>query len=378
MKSLLISSQYFPPQCGGISSYMSAVADALGPDRVCCLTGVRPDGSSNGERRVYRRPRAFSSGRLGQAVGFAAAMSEIAVRERPRVVQLASLYEAVYGLLARRWLGLPLAVYAHGNEVMANAESAYEPHRTVLRKADLVIANSRFTADLVQSRAGVHADRVHIVHPICDLDQFRPVPPNPQRRRALLGDRQHARVLLTVGHLTDRKGQDLVIRALPQILKDAPDVVYLIVGDGPNRGDLERLANDVGVRGNVQFAGELPTEFLADAYAQCDVFVMPSRVIPEQCQVEGFGIVYLEAAACGKPVVGGKSGGVGDAVADGKTGILVSPDDPRELAAALSRLLTDGELAQSMGRRGRDRVLESFTPKHLGDRIQGLIDAVVA
>jgi len=150
-----------------------------------------------------------------------------------------------------------------------------------------------------------------------------------------------------------RKGQDMVIRALPLVRAKFPTVRYMIVGQGPERLRLEKLAEQVGVRDCVTFAGPADDDELPKHYNDCDVFVMPSRDIPAEASVEAFGIVYLEANACGKPVIGGRSGGAEEAVIDGVTGLLVDPWNIEELAEAINRLLSDGYFARELGENGR-------------------------
>jgi len=192
-----------------------------------------------------------------------------------------------------------------------------------------------------------------------------------------LGTRDRGRIILTVGGLVARKGHDMVIRALPRLRQTVPDVMYLIVGDGPYRTQLETLAVALGVQDHVIFVGKVPGEYLPDIYALSDVFVMPSREQLNVCDVEGFGIVFLEANACGKPVVGGRSGGIPDAIIDGVTGLLVNPHDPEDIANALARLLTDGDLAVRIGRQGRLRVASDFNWARLGRRVRGILDSIL-
>lgn len=378
MKSVLISCDYFPPQIGGISYFIAAVASALGPDRVCCLTAVRENGAARHDRRgprVYRRPLAFARAKPIQAVGWGATIAEIMARERPQVVQLATAYEGYLGLWLRRRFRLPFVVYAHGNEILDVMQGGSDKPRLALRQADRVLANSRHTAHLVQ-QVGTHPDRIEIVHPGCDANRFRPRPPRMDLRRRLLGAHDHDRVILTVGNLVARKGHDTVIRALPSLCARIPDVTYLVVGDGPCRAQLETLAVATHVRNRVIFAGRVSDEDLPDIYALSDVFVMPSREQLEACDIEGFGLVFLEANACGKPVVGGRSGGVPEAVADGVTGLLVNPEDPEDVANALARLLSDRELATRLGQQGRARVVREFDWTRIGVRVQGILDSV--
>ena len=378
MKSLLISSMYFPPHTGGISHFVGSIASVLGPDRVCCLTGVPGSPGAVETRlgpRVYRRPAAFEGAKYRQGLVWGAAIAQIMLRERPVAIQLGLVSDGSMGLWLRRWLRLPFVVYAYGNEILTAMQSAWQKPRLALQHADRVLAISRFTADLVR-RAGVSPERIALVHPGCDVDRFRPRPARMDLRHALLGPRDRDRVLLTVGGLVARKGQDMVIRALPRLRQSIPDVTYLIVGDGPYRAQLEALAMSVGVRDHVVFAGMVSAEDLPDVYALSDVYVMPSREQLESCDVEGFGLVFLEANACGKAVVGGRSGGIPDAVEDGVSGLLVDPHDPEDIANALRRILSDGDMALRLGEQGRLRVVREFEWKRIGDQVQGILDSI--
>jgi phosphatidylinositol alpha-1,6-mannosyltransferase len=147
---------------------------------------------------------------------------------------------------------------------------------------------------------------------------------------------------------------------LAALVQAGLDVGYVVVGTGPDRDRLERLAASLGVLERVRFAGFVPDDLLPSYYHGCDLFALISRHAPGRAAVEGFGIVFLEAGACGRPVLGGRSGGVADAVAEGESGLLVDPGDVEEVAGALSRLLTDGALARRLGEGGRQRVQRSF------------------
>jgi phosphatidylinositol alpha-1,6-mannosyltransferase len=167
------------------------------------------------------------------------------------------------------------------------------------------------------------------------------------------------------------------MRALPRLLKTIPRLKYLVVGDGPHRVALENLASVLGVRDKVVFAGQVPAEDLPDVYALSDVFVMTSRDRLEADDVEGFGLVFLEASACGKPVVGSLCGGISDAVVDGITGLLVNPYDSEAIASALERLLHDRDLAMRLGEQGRSRVVREFNWPRVGDRVHDILETVV-
>jgi phosphatidyl-myo-inositol dimannoside synthase len=381
MKSLLITSN-FPPQTGGISNLMATLALALGRDRVCCLCcpGTRHAQNAGFDSRSGPRIYYWTGGvreNYLRAVGLGVSIAQIMLRERPQAVQLGMVTDGAVGLWLNRWFNLPFIVYAHGNEILrAMRKGSSETDIMTLRKADRVLAVSKFTAQLVR-QAGVAPERIDVVHPGCEVDRFRPLQPRRDLRQKLLGNRNEDRLIVTVGNLVERKGHDMVIRALPSLQQTIPAVTYLIVGDGSFRFQLETLATDLGVRDRVVFAGQVATEDLPDIYALSDVFVMPSRERLEADDVEGFGIVFLEASACGKPVIGSWSGGVPDAVVDGLTGLLVNPYDHEQIAQALARLLLDRNMAVRLGEQGRSRVVSDFNWTRIGDRVQGILEAVV-
>jgi phosphatidylinositol alpha-1,6-mannosyltransferase len=380
-KSLLISHLYFPPQFGGITRLLERTADAMGPEKLCCLTGVPAVPAmreANGGPRVYRSGTVFSgSTQVARAAAWVRTMSAIMIRERPRAVLLGTVYDGVYGRWLHRWLRLPYVTFAHGNEILGILRDERETGKAsvageALRRANRVVAVSRYTAGLVQ-RVGVHPDRIEVVYPGCDSTQFSPRPANPELKRRILGPRYRDRVILTTGNLVDRKGHDMVIRALAILHRETPDVTYLIVGDGPCRSGLAALAASLGVQDRVVFTRRVPDDELPDLYALSDVFIMASREREEECDVEGFGIVYLEAGACGKPVIGGRSGGVPEAILNGVSGLLVDPDSAEGLASALTRVLTDSELASRLGAQGRSRVVRDFTWQRTADRLHEIL-----
>lgn len=177
------------------------------------------------------------------------------------------------------------------------------------------------------------------------------------------------KILLTVSRLTTSdsyKGVDHVIRALPAVLIAVPDVYYVVVGDGDDRGRLGCLAVDANVRDHVLFVGTKGGEELASYYQACDVFVLPSRS-------EGFGVVFLEAMSHGKPVVAANSGGAPEVVEDGVTGLLVEYGDISTLASSLTRLLTDREGRHRIGEAGRRRVAAQYTFEHFRTRLETLL-----
>ena len=361
---------------------MVSIAKALGPQKVCCFTGVAGHDKYNpGLKGVYRRPLAFAKSPFLQAIFLPSSIGEVMIRERPQIVQLATASDGgSIALILKRWLRLPYIIYAHGNEItrcLNNQTRQWQKPLSALRKADAIIANSNYTASLVE-KAGVPSMRIKIIHPGCDIDYFKSVQTTPQIRERLIPTPLAGPIILTVGNLVERKGHDTVLQVLPSLLADFPELIYIIVGDGIYRPALESLVKELEIEKNVIFAGQAPTDFLPNYYEICDVFVMLSKENLESNDVEGFGMVFLEAGGCGKPVIGGKSGGIPDAIEDGVSGFLVDPSDSAAIAERLRLILTNQSFAKEMGQRGRKRVAAHFTWSKVRDNIENTLDQIVS
>jgi glycosyltransferase involved in cell wall biosynthesis len=242
-------------------------------------------------------------------------------------------------------------VIAHGVEV-------WEPlpllKRLALRRADLVLTPTRNTANYVVSKQGVSEDRICVLPWALDPDFAALVPKVSES--ALPPSFPEGRVILTVGRWTagERyKGVDTLIVALSCLVPRQPDLQLVVAGVGEDQSWFEQIAEECGVRSHVHFLKGLSYPELAACYSECEIFAMPSRG-------EGFGLVYLEAMAFGKPVIGGLHGGAPEVIDDGKTGFLVKHGDANQLATTLQVLLADPALAQEMGARGRERVEKEF------------------
>ncbi len=230
----------------------------------------------------------------------------------------------------------------------------------ILKNASLIIANSSFTKNALIG-FGISEKKIIVINPPVEYKKFAKIG-NTEELKENYG-LKGKKVLLTVGRLVERKGHDYVIKALPDIIKEIPDIHYLIVGDGMYRNELERLSVKLNIRDFITFAGFIPDDELPEYYAMCDVFIMASREIKEKGDVEGFGIVYLEANAMKKPVIAGRSGGISDAVEDGVNGILVNPTEEKDIARIIIKLMKDDEMRIRLGEAGYKRVVEKFIPE---------------
>ena len=282
------------------------------------------------------------------------------------------------GVLAKIILKTPYVILVHGTEFnkyfYSFSKIDHYISKVVLRNATAIIANSTATKNLVESH-GYPLSRIHIANPGTDIDEFKPSDNiNSIKKQLAITDKK---VLLSVSRLVRRKGHENVIKALPNVIDKVPNILYIILGKGDEEHRLKALVKDMALDSHVKFVGYATEEEKLFYYQSCDVFVMPSLEIRDENMhdYEGFGIVYVEANACGKPVIGGKSGGVEDAVIDGVTGLLVDPESIEEISRAI-RLLNDREYARKLGENGRRRVEKELNWRVVGERLNKILSDI--
>jgi phosphatidylinositol alpha-1,6-mannosyltransferase len=264
----------------------------------------------------------------------------------------------IVGLLLKKLVRKPYVYYVHGEAITWFKQFPLQCRlfNTVLKNADRIIAACTYAEEGLRLDYSVSPGKIVKIMPGVDYGRFDPKWTDTNLLRELGLERE--KVLLTIGRLIERKGQDTVIRALPRIINEVPNVVYVIGGRGYYEQKLKTLAAELKVEEHVKFLGFVPNEKLNSLYSICDVFVMINRDTKEG--PEGFGMVFTEASAAGKPVIGGKSGGTEDSIVDGVTGYRVNPHDVEEVARYIVKILKDAELRRTLGKNGREWVVKNF------------------
>ena len=261
-----------------------------------------------------------------------------------------------------RMYKIPVTIVGHGTDVTRKVDPAKKIwRRLTLLAGTSIIAVSRFTKARMVQELGIPPEKISVFPNGVDTKQFHPIRGTAWLRREF-GIAEQRKVILTHGRIIRRKGHDQVLCAFAMVREEFPQALYIISGPWHKEFYLElrELINRFGLSGAVRFWGYVPEEQLNLLYNLSNVYVMPSRELYTRGDVEGFGITYLEANACEKPVIGGLSGGVPEAVVHGETGFLVDPLDSREIAGRIRQLLSDSSLAARLGRQGRRRVLAQF------------------
>lgn len=386
---VLMLTDSFLPHAGGSREYYNNIYRALvelGSSEVTILTKKIPGcqkfddlASSAGFRirRQFRPLRSWKYRELPKGSGpFFHALWYV-LRYSPEIVHAGDLYpQGLTALILKRLLGLPYIIYCHGEEVTQTDRYRYQPkvRDRIYRNADGVVANSEFARQNLL-RIGVHPDRICKITPGVDTKRFRPGPPNIEllRQYSLEGKT----VILTVGRLVPRKGHRVALEAFASVCGQFPDAHYLIVGTGPEETRLRQCVRQLGLEDRVTFAGFVSSDVLPYFYNLCEVMLLINRQEADG-DVEGFGIVFLEANAAGKPVIGGRSGGALEAIIDGTTGYLVNPEDSAEVGNALRQLLSDRSLRERMGAAGARRASIEFTWRERGRMLGDLNREVLA
>lgn len=377
MRRTLLVTNDFPPRPGGIQAYLHSLATALPKDSLVVYAPGWDGPAGSAVEFDARQP--FPVVRHASPV----LLPEPEVVARATDILRAEGCTAVWfgaaaplGLLAARLRvagARRVVACSHGHEVgWSMLPGARWALRRIGAAADVVTCVSRYTRAAIASAFGPLAALEHLP-PGVDTTYYRPDTTARQeiRRRHHLGE---APVIVCVSRLAPRKGQDALIRALPRIRDRVPGAKLLLVGGGPYRKRLRKLAGQYGVTDHVIFTGTVPWPEVPAHYAAGDVFAMPCRKRGAGLDVEGLGLVFLEAAAMGLPVVAGDSGGAPETVRDGVTGNVVNGRSVRTVAESLTRLLADPDLAVTMGRAGREWMQRAWRWDAAGARLAGYLD----
>ena len=367
----------FPPRPGGIQSYLHAFASRLPADDLVVYapswtssTGSHPEFDPAQNFQVVRHP---SSLMLPTPDVLRRATDIVRAEKIDTVWFGAAAPLALLGPSLRKAGVTRIIASTHGHEVgWSMLPGARQALRAIGNDADVITYVSKYTRSRFSAAFGRLAPLEHLPSGV-DTELYKPDPSARAELKARynLTDRP---VILCVSRLVPRKGQDVLIRALPSIRERIPDAALLIVGGGPYRKKLQALATEEGVADHVVLTGSVPWSELPAHYNAGDVFAMPCRTRGKGLDVEGLGIVFLEASATGLPVVAGNSGGAPETLLDHETGRLVDGQDVEEVADTIAHLLSDPEDAAKMGAQGREWVEENWNWNDLATRLHTLID----
>jgi len=377
----LLLSEIFPPQTGGSGRWFWDLYTRLEKGKVIVVTDCADDASGIDARSglsVHRIPMSSRSWGIASLTGLRFYFSVIwYVLKLVRKHNIESIHcgrtlpEGIVALTVKFLTGTPYLCYVHGEdiEMCRSSREFIFLVNAVMRNASILICNSKNSASLLRKWKGAQNNTIRILHPGVDASTFFPT--------AEQGDHlidSNKKVILTVSRLQPRKGHDVLIRAMPEILKRHPDVHYVIVGSGQQHDYLAGLIKDLDLEQHVSLLGECTDDEILQWYRRTDLFVLPNRQVGND--VEGFGIVLLEAQACATAVIAGDSGGTRETLEIDKTGYILDCRNPEPLISTISDLFDDPEKLTTMGENGREWVLSKFDWHRVIDSAQTIFSEV--
>jgi phosphatidylinositol alpha-1,6-mannosyltransferase len=368
--NIIISTQNYPPAAGGIQNYMHELALALhqlgNTVRVICDAPAvdGQDHFDNGLPFSVERlngPKILRRYRKAQKL-----LSELKKLNQP--ILICDSWKSLELLKTEKLANTHCICIAHGMEFPAQLEAKKHQRITkTLARADLILANSEFTAQRARPYTPDFT-RLHTLHPGVNL----PIQANESEQakaKDWLGE--HSPILITVGRIEARKGQDKIIEIMPKLLAEHPNALYLIAGSGPLQDSLVARVKELGLGASVRLCGRVSDGERSALLHKADVFAMPCRAVGDS--VEGFGIVYIEAAMLGLPSLAGHAGGAGDAVIDGHTGLLCNGDSEEDVYLSIIKMLSDQLTLKTMGQNAQQRAQAELQWPQIAKKLLGYV-----
>ncbi|MHA7881223.1 MAG: glycosyltransferase family 4 protein [Saccharospirillum sp.] len=367
--AILLLSEIFPPKHGGSGRWFFELYKRLTPGTVAIVTNQNGPGDAEVDahypQKLVRLPMASTSWGVLSVTGlrfYLRTLVKIWKHKPNNLSQIhcgRSLPEGLLGLVLAKLWRKPLVCYVHGEdiEVARTSRELAVIVKAVLKGANTLICNSRNTQRLLTEHWQIPEHKIAIIHPGVDAERFTPAKPDPAFRERLGWSNRY--VCLTVGRLQRRKGHDRMIEALPALLKVEPDLHYAIIGQGDQYPALQQRVANLGLMNRVQFLDELPDEDLVGCYQQCNLFILPNRA--DGNDIEGFGMVLVEAQATGKPVIAGDSGGTAETMRPGETGLIADCTKPACIGEAIRQLRQGQKRGQFSPEACRAHVMSHLT-----------------
>ncbi len=361
MASILLVTNDFGPRAGGIESFVIGLLERVPAGEVVVYTSFQPDYESYDQKWL-----AEYQVRVIRDKSKVLLPTPRVIRNLTSLIKQNSITKVWFGAaaplgVAARWLrkagAQRIVALTHGHEVWWSKIWPFSwAISEIGKQVDFVTYLGDFTKAALSPRVKETKKLIRVA-PGIDTAHFSPRDASSLRDSYGLTNRP---TIVSVGRLVHRKGQDRLIESLPKILQSIPDAALVLVGEGPYRKHLDKLVEKYKLENHVFFIGRIQFAELPQYICMGDVFAMPSRSRLFGLEVEGLGIVYLEASSCGLPVIGGSSGGAPDAVLDGETGFVVDGNDLSAISTQIIKVLKDSELGRKMGQRGRDWAIESW------------------
>lgn len=379
MKLLIISFEH-PPQPGGIGTYSYQISKNL--NKLGVEISMLATTGKASKKDVINFDKKVSY-KISRYNNYTFKIIDIYHRFKKTILAakkfksdfiLVAYPTAIYiAYLIKIILGIPYIIMGHGSEFNNKRKYKKKLYNFALKKADFYIANSNFTASLMNKNFSIQKNDINVIPLGADVKKFKPIYNKKAKQLKNRLNLDNKKILLTVGRISERKGQDFVIKTLSKIKDDYPDLVYLIVGKGPKINEFKRLAKKLNVQDKVIFSGFVKDKDLPLYYQMSDIFILPSRNTNDG-NVEGFGIVISEANLMKLPVLATTGSGIVDAVVDGETGYLIPQDDVVMLSKKIKMLIENRNLRITIGEQAREVALTKYNWTNVAKKTMKLLN----
>ncbi len=363
-KRTLVLTENFPPLAGGSGRWFWELYSRLPRDEYLIVADETPEAAEfdkTHDLNVIRLPLKSAEWGFRSKSGFTFywhcfwQLKKIIKHHKITHIHTGRvIHEGVTAWLLSIFTNIKYLTYVHGEDVETAATSGEHNLmvKQVCKRAETIICNSQNSANIVKSLGYAAEDKIEVLHPGVDASKFIPKEEDLSFKSKV--GWVDKKVIITVGRLQQRKGQDMMIKAMPEILKAHPDALYAVIGRGECKEQLETLIDELKLHDSVQLLDEISDEEMIQCYQQCDLFILPNRTIDND--IEGFGMVLVEAQACGKPVIAGDSGGTRETMEVGESGFIFDCTNPSNIAKKMITLLSDENALKQIGKAGRHHV----------------------
>jgi len=356
-KTLLITLE-FPPFAGGVGYYYFNLVKRLPNEKICVLTNETKTLAENINFKIYRQVLLT---KLPIWPKWLFALFKIATLVKKEGVELIWVGQVLpigtMALILKKFLKLDYLVSCHGTDILTaqKKQRKRELLIKILREAKIITANSKYTQQEIV-KLGISPEKIIIIYP-CAND-LPPIDPIKKDKLLTNYNLKNKKILLSVGRLVPRKGFITIINIFPELLNIFPNLIYLIIGQGRLKEKLEQQISSLNLNNAIKILDNISNEDLSYFYDLADIFILtPINLATE---VEGWGMVFLEASLFAKPIIASATGGIPEAVLANKTGILINPENPQEITQAIIKLLTDKNFANFLGETAKKYVLTNF------------------
>jgi len=374
MIKIILFTMNYEPSIGGAAVLLADIARYFSEKAKVTVIAPKVEGYANYDsKQPYKTIRFNLSKRISSLSPLIKIIGAI-FKDKPDIILLGHTMasQGVGVILASKIFKVPYIIYSHGNDLHFNISKGLITSKidrlfrnSILNNASQIYANSTYTRDLLLS-IGQNPDKIKVINPCIDTELFNP---DVEIEDVVCAHKlQGKKVILTVSRLSTGKNIINVLKALPDVIREVPNLKYLIVGQGPREHILKQLTRELKLEDHVNFIGGVYRKALPPYYCAADVFIMPSVYLKESKRNETFGIVFGEAGACAKPVIAGNIGGIGDIVVHEETGLTVNGENIDEIRAALVKLLVNDAYAKKLGQNGMKMIREKFSPEKVFSR----------